>query len=281
VYNTFITAIVVIEPPYTGPGADNVSSDPPPDQDYLINGEKEVLLTEEQCKLVASSAFINVVNEYGASFMKFPCYKDNIPFLVNTLLAVIYAEQTDIDYAIQFHILMGSLTQQSTIGAFPCNDITCDAMKQDWFKNMLTGIPDWQQQLTKEGFAFLNKVLFKFLGLTTFPLDALQAYLFLVHRVNVVRDEKPKPQSSMMEFCPWIRKKPTFTLSRASAPTLVDDRDRIVLTLEEAIIMVFPGFIAYIKEHWGTFFYPVVGHEKNPDLCMRVLWDYYHTSCFP
>jgi hypothetical protein len=279
VYNTLITAIVVRNPPDMGSGADHDRSEPKWDQDYLINGQKDVLLEEDQCAIIASTPFIEFLNKYGASFMKFLCYTDNIPFLVETGLAVLNPEQTDLDYAIQFHILMESLTPQSTFNAFPCNDITCDAMKQDGFKNMLTGIPDWRRRLTEEGFTFLNDVLVKFLGLTTFRAGACEAYIFLIHRVKVVMDKKP--QSSMMEFCPWIRKKRTFTLSRASAPSLVDDRDRIVLTLEEATAIYSPGFIAYIKEHWGTFRYPVVGHEENPDLCMRVLWDYYHTSCFP
>jgi len=272
-------AIVVKNPPYTGPGADHDRSEPEPDQSFTIDGKKEVLVEEEQCAVIASSAFIEVVNKCGASCMTFPCYASNIPFLVDTLLAVLYGEMTNLAYAFQFYILMASLTPQSTFNAFPCTEVTFIAMQQSGFMKMLTDIPHWQQRLTEEGFAFLNDVLVTFLGLTTLPPNALEAYFFLLHRVNVVRDRKPP--SSMMKFCPWIRNEPTFTLSPASAPALVDVRDHIALRPKEAITMTSPGFVAYIKEHWGTFLYPVVGHEKKPDLCMRVLWDEYHTSCFP
>lgn len=278
-YNTLIDAIVVIESPYTGPGADHDLGEPKPSQLFRINGETQVLVEKEQCAIIASSAFIEVVNEYGALCMTFPCYASNIPFLVDTLLSVLYGEMTNLEHAFQFYILMASLSQRSTFYAIPCSEITFIAMQQSGFMKMLTDTLDWHRQLTEEKFAFLNDVLGEFLGLTTLPPDARQAYFFLVHRVRVERDEKPP--FSRMQFFSWIREKPTFTLSPASAPALVDVEDHITLKPKEANAMTSPEFIGYIKEHWGKVVYPVVGHEKNPDLCMGQLWDEYHSSCFP
>jgi hypothetical protein len=157
-------------------------------------------------------------------------------------------------------------------GAFPCTEITFVAMGTPAFKAMVTGTPDWRQQLEERGFLFLNGVLFDSLGL---PLDAQNAYLTLVGRVDVKRDELKKKQHPLM---PSFKPLPTFTLS--STPSLVDDGGRFALNPEEALTMMSPVFVAYIKEHWGTVVYPVVGHEKDPNLCIAKVWDEYHSSCF-
>jgi hypothetical protein len=281
-YISLISAIVVREPRYTGPGADHDRSDPVPDQDFLIDGKADVLLTEKQCKVIASSAFIELLNNWGASCMTFPCYA-NIPFLVDTLLAVLYAELTNLNYALQFHILMGSLSVPQT--TFPCTNGTLVAMEQSLFMRSLMGTHDWQRRLTYEGFAFLNVVLVTFLELSSLPHGVCEAYLRLVSRVDVVIPKKPTKPSRWNGFCSWIREVPTFTLSHTSAPTptptLVDVGKRIDLTPEEATAMTSPGFIAYIKKDWGTFLYPVVGYEEDPYLRILQLWDKYHSSCFP
>lgn len=195
--------------------------------------------------------------------MTFSCYASNIPFLVETCLTVLNAKLSIQQYCFQFHILMASLSPQSTL----------IAMQQSNFMKMFSSIPDWQKRLTDKGFAFLNEILFDLLGISSLSHDAYEAYFTLVSRVDVVR---PLQKTRCHLMAPWIRKKPTFTLSPQ-----VDDGDRIALPPKEALAMTSPGFVAYIKEHWGTVVYPVVGHEKDPNLCITKLWDEYHTSCFP
>ena len=275
-YKFLISAIVVIEPEDDGPGADHISSEPKLDQRFTLMPGQD-LLTEEQCAVIASRAFIEVLNKNLTLCMTFQCYASNPHFLVKTLLAALYAELTNPVHAFQFHILMASLSPQSshsTMFTFPCIEITLIAMQQSEFLTMLMGTPDWKQRLTDEGFTFLNEVLVTSLELSSLPPDAREAYLCLVSRADVVRP----PKKTRHQLAPRIKEEPTFTLSSVSVQVGVEDR--IALPPKEALIMVSQGFIACIQKQWPE----LVSHPwygKNLNVAMMHLWDEYHSSCFP
>jgi hypothetical protein len=268
-YDKLISSIVVVYPSAIYPESDCFSSEPVHDKCYTIDKSKKVLMTTDECNIVASRKFIDFLNEYGTQCMKFLCYAFNMSFFMETFLAVINPEQSNISYAYWFYILMASL-KPVDMSAFPCNANTFFAMDNTAFFEQLSGTPDWQQRLTDEGFAFLNKVLFELLGLTTLPYNALEAYLNLVHRVNVKQPESLEPNPF-----PWNTPPCTFTLSTESN---ICDKHRFSLPLQEACTMTSPGFVDYVKKQWSN----LVSHPwygKNLNEAMMKLWDDYHSLC--
>ena len=271
-YYTLIRAIVPKQPEYTGPGADYVSSNPDPDQIYTLS-PGQVLLLEGQCAAIASRKFIDFLNRYGTQCMMFECYRSNTPFLIETCLAVLYAEWTRNEYAFQFYILMASLNTPQP-GAFPCTEIIFVAMGTPEFEAMVTSTPDWMQKLKKGGFLFLSGVLFDSLELSSLPHDARTTYFTLVNRIVVKK--KVVTLHKIHPLMPHIKDPPTFTLSSTSPQ--VDNGDRIALPPKEALIMVSQGFIACIQKHWSEHVsHPWYG--KNLNVAMMHLWDDYHSLC--
>jgi hypothetical protein len=270
-YNTLISAIVVIYPSADYPVSDHESSVPRRDRFY-IDDTTHLPLTTEECEFIASIEFIEFLNRYGGVLMTFECYGSNTPFLVETILAVLNAERTDIVRAIQLYILVESLNTPQP-SAFPCTESTLVAMSTHKFKKMLTSTPDWRQRLEEDGFQFLSSVLFDSLGL---QLNAREAYLTLFRRVDVVR--KVVNSSYRHPLMPGIKPSPTFTLSPASVQ--VDDGDRFTLSPNEVLKMTSPEFITYIAEHWPDYVaHPMYRH--NLSQAMMALWSTFSSLTLP